>query len=161
MHDVIVHRRSLHILHVDTIVREAIAFIAPDQRAAGVAVDLDAVVPITIADFVVQELGTVSMTIVVFGKHELVVVARVAISRIVDIAVLNNNARGTAGHADKGNTVSARVPAFKTVKREIGHPGTAAANTPVAAAIDHVARLRTTAIDDRQIAGSIITEGDG
>ena len=61
------------------------------------------------------------MTIVVFGKHELVMVARVAISCVVDMAVLNNNASGTAGHADKRNTVSARVPAFKAVDGEIGH----------------------------------------
>ena len=89
MHDVVVHQGSLHILHVDTIVREAIAFIALDQRAAGVAVDLDAVVAITIADFVVQELRTVGMAIVVFGKHELVMVARVAISCVVDRTSLN------------------------------------------------------------------------
>src|SRR5438093_9696991 len=52
MHDVIVHHGALYILHVDTIVRPAITLVPLDHRTAGIAMDLDAVVAIAIADFV-------------------------------------------------------------------------------------------------------------
>ena len=53
MNNVVVNQRSFYKLHVNAIVRPAIAFIALDQRASRVAMDLDAVVAVAAANFVV------------------------------------------------------------------------------------------------------------
>ena len=52
--------------------------------------DLDAVVAITIADLIVQELRAVRMAVHVLRKFELVVVASVSVPGIVDVGILDN-----------------------------------------------------------------------
>jgi len=95
MHDVAVDDGAGDVLDVDAVVRPAVAFIALDQRASPIAVDLDAVMTVAIANLVVQELRSVVGPEVVLGKHELVMVARVTISGIMDIGVLHHNAGGS------------------------------------------------------------------
>src|SRR5207247_1946154 len=84
MSHVVVNDGSLYILHVNAIMRPAVALIALHQRTSLIAMDLDTVVAVAIADFVVQELRTVGIPAIV-AIEELVVVAVIAVPCIVDV----------------------------------------------------------------------------
>ena len=96
-----------------------------------------------------------------FKEEQFVVIARVAAPGVMDIRILNRDAARTAGHIDKGDAVRGREPAFETVDGDVRHLGTTASDTPLPAAAHRCAGYRTSAIDDRQIARSVITEGYG
>src|SRR6516164_5246173 len=93
-----------------------------------------------------------------FKEEEFVVIAGVAAPGVMDIRILNGNAARTAGHIDEGDAVRGREPALESVDRDIRHLGTAATDTPLPAAAHRSTGYRTSAIDDRQIARSVITE---
>src|SRR6516162_1009801 len=101
--------------------------------------DLDAVVSIAIADLIIQELRTVSV-IVVVRKLELIVVAGIAISSVVNIGILDDVTNRTGRDVLECDSVCARIPAFKPIDRDIRHFGADAADAPLTAVVDGYTR---------------------